>query len=149
MSGVFRLGFTGTREGMTPEQMERCRIVLAGLNQSELHHGDCVGADADMHAIARFHGVERIVSHPSTFGSLRAYCAADFTCQPLPPLTRNAIIARECHTLIATPREDHQPRRTRSGTWHTVRYAREIRRDVMVVWPDGTLELTFPVRSVG
>lgn len=134
-----RLGFTGTREGMTDAQKATCHDLLAALYPiGEMHHGDCVGADADMHAIARSYGGIRIVLHPSTFGSLRANCAGDFACNPLPPLQRNALIVRASEFLIATPKEDHEMRK--GGTWRTVRFARALGVDHVIVWPDGSVQ---------
>jgi hypothetical protein len=49
------LGFTGTRQGMTLAQRKAIESLLRdGLAlDSVLVHGDCVGADADMHTLAR------------------------------------------------------------------------------------------------
>jgi hypothetical protein len=41
-----RIGFTGTRQGMTKRQRNALRDLLAA------HHGDAVGVDAEAHDIA-------------------------------------------------------------------------------------------------
>lgn len=133
------VGFTGTREGMTDAQKRTCRDLLAQLYPvGELHHGDCIGADSDMHAIARSYGGIRIVVHPATTGSLRAHCAGDFVCNPLPPLMRNNLIVRACGFLIATPKQSREVRH--GGTWRTVRLARALGVDHVVVWPSGEVQ---------
>ena len=50
---VMRVGFTGTREGLTSAQRDALREVLRALAPSVLAHGDCVGSDAAAHAVAR------------------------------------------------------------------------------------------------
>lgn len=47
-----KIGFTGTRQGMTPAQRLKATHWLAKLSATEFHHGDCMGADAEAHAIA-------------------------------------------------------------------------------------------------
>ena len=70
---------------------------------SELHHGDCVGADAAAHVIAKQMGW-RVVSHPAHVNpSLRANMIADETRDRMGPLDRNIEIVEETSTLIACP----------------------------------------------
>lgn len=65
-----RVGFTGTRHGMTPAQTETFVATLRELEASlgplaEFHHGDCVGADAEAHCLVRLHFREcYIILHP-------------------------------------------------------------------------------------
>lgn len=40
------LGFTGTRQGMTDYQQAQVRRFLVAYQCTILHHGDCIGADA-------------------------------------------------------------------------------------------------------
>lgn len=51
MTGKGRLGFTGTRRGMTDAQ--KTRVAQESAPFAEVHHGDCVGADADRPEAAR------------------------------------------------------------------------------------------------
>lgn len=121
------IGFTGTRSGMTPSQklsvieIMRLLVEAAGRDFSDrsklvVHHGDCVGADADFHAIARAAGAW-IVIHPPIDNGLRAFCEGDEFLPPLTHFARNRAIVAASSALIATPYE--QERQERGGTWYT------------------------------
>lgn len=130
-----KLGFTGTRRGMTPAQRAGCIIHLQRLAPKELHHGDALGADAEMHAIAVEHDV-RVVVHPPLTSAQRAFCESDVIRPELPFMTRNRAIVDETDVLLAAP---HGPeaKAPRSGTWRTIRYARRSGKPVVIVHPDG------------
>lgn len=137
------VGVTGTRQGLTPAQAERGTKLLSGILQwtastPEIHHGDCQGADAEMHDIAKALGY-RTVSHPPTIGRYRAYRVADETWPPRAYLVRNDDIVNCTNILLAFPKESEESRF--GGTWHTVRYARKLGKRVVIVWPDGTESL--------
>lgn len=132
------IGFTGTRDGMTHEQRRMLAKYLTHVqDDTEFHHGDCVGADSEAHAIAKARGLS-IVIHPSTLKRQRAYClGAKAVFAVLPPLERNRVIVDACTHLVAAPAQYQEVRR--SGTWATIRYARKRKRDVLVIWPDGSV----------
>ena len=67
------IGFTGTREGMQEAQRAAVADLLSHRTPAWLHHGDCVGADAEVHAIGKSCGF-LLVGHPSSRGSQRAWC---------------------------------------------------------------------------
>lgn len=73
-----KIGFRGARHGMTKLQKEALRQVLAEYRPAEFHHGDFVGADAEAHEIVRAaYPATRIVIHPPTKQTLRAFCQGD------------------------------------------------------------------------
>lgn len=130
-----RVGFTGTQAGMTPAQKVRLGQMLRG-RQVELHHGDCIGADADAHDIAAALGAV-IVIHPPIKDAKRAFCwHADKVMDPAPYHARNRAIVSATERLIACPKESEEV--MRSGTWMTIRYARNMGRPIWILWPDGT-----------
>lgn len=137
-----RVGFTGTRHGMTPAQREALRALLRPTDT--LHHGDCVGADADAHEIARAMGC-RIAVHPGPVSALRAHCAGDVLHEPRPFLDRNVRIVLATEILIAAPRTAQE--KMRSGTRFTVREARRRGREVIIIRPDGTIWIEHPEKG--
>jgi hypothetical protein len=125
------IGFTGTQEGMSEKQRSSLRQVLASFfadGARVFRHGDCVGADAQAHAKAKAAGF-RVVIHPPSDDSKRAFCQGDAVLTPRPYLVRNRHIVDASSVLIATPKGDDE---LRSGTWSTIRYARKVRRDFRI-----------------
>lgn len=129
-----RIGFTGTREGMTTEQKETVKQLLIEHQPDWIHHGDCVGADADFHQIGRELGI-RIKGHPPIKPDYRAYCEFDEVNSPKSYYARNRDIVTESGLLIATPKENSQ--QTKGGTWYTVGYAQTVKKPRIIVWPGG------------
>lgn len=154
------IGFTGPREGLTDEQRAALQLVLETSmavhdiytvgetpEAPAFHHGDCVGADAQAHEIARAVGWV-IIIHPPENDSQRAFCGlmgeeVELMRKPLPYLERNKQIVEHSKLLIACPGTMEEL--LRSGTWSTVRYARDRRRQwrnqyrILVIWPNGTV----------
>lgn len=139
------IGFTGTQAGMTDPQKQAVRGLLGKISDGDtcVHHGDCVGSDDEMHDLAWFHG-SRIVLHPADIPDKRAFAhvrrpaRSMIVHEPKPPIERDHDIVHVTSVLIATPRLDHEERR--SGTWATIRYAWKLERPVYLVWPDGLLD---------
>ncbi len=132
------VGSTGTQNGMTAAQLTFVLDTLAAWGVGELHHGDCIGADADIHKLARELGW-RVVGHPPSDPSKRAWCDFDEIRAPAPYLVRNTAIVIATELLLATPAQ--RTMQLRSGTWATVRRARALGRPIMLVWPDGDFSL--------
>jgi hypothetical protein len=104
-----------------------------------LHHGDCVGWDAQCHYIARELAVD-IIIHPPDRDDYRAFCEdANFWHKPKPYLMRNRDIVRDTSILLGLPRTMHEEKRN-SGTWYTIRHARKLVRKVIVILPDGCVQ---------
>ena len=139
-STMRHFGFTGTRDGMSPSQVEIVRTLLfvAGVGGAVLHHGDCVGADADAHAIARELKYQ-VVGHPPEDDSARAFKDCDSWWDPKPYLTRNRNIVDISGLLIAAPNGFEE--QLRSGTWATIRYAKKVNGRIIVVYPNGSTDL--------
>lgn len=129
------IGFTGTRDGMTEAQ----KTTLASLlreHSGEFHHGDCLGADAQAHDLAKAAGLEP-VAHPPLISALRAYKQTNKVYEPADYLQRNREIVDETTVLFATPKEfEEQPK---GGTWYTIRYAKKRGRIPVVILPDGRI----------
>lgn len=146
------IGFTGTRNGMSRAQKEQLMFVLTYLvplsldineeDQTEFHHGGAEGADTEADGLANLRGFA-IVIHPcpgvvTDAGGLGSNGNGRFKghnvlrWEPvLPPLVRDKNIAKICDVLIAAPKSDKEE--IRSGTWATVRYAREALKPVIIL----------------
>jgi hypothetical protein len=133
---MIKLGFTGTQVGMTPAQRLVFATLLRELGVTELHHGDCIGADEQAHTIALADNISIIV-HPPHNSSKRAFCRGAKDIHPTKPyLERNHDIVDETGALIATPKEKEE--QLRSGTWATYRYATKQKKRTIIIYPDGT-----------
>lgn len=128
------MGFTGTQHGMTRLQKALFEGALARLCPEVFHHGDCIGADAEAHAMVRAAAPKcRIEVHPPQDDSKRAFCDGDKMWPPRPYLARNRNIVFCCDELIAAPFT--QIEELRSGTWATIRYARKAQKPVHLLKP--------------
>lgn len=130
------IGFTGTRNGMTEAQKETVRRLVRELQPTLAVHGDCVGADANFHAIVRVVAPEcRIMICPGPDDSMRAFCDADMEMARKTHFARNRDIVNGSDLMIGTP---YQMRECNSGgTWYTINYSRKVKRETRIVWPDG------------
>lgn len=135
-----KVGFTGTRHGMTVAQFSALRSILLGSG-GEFHHGDCVGADEEAARLARSLGFH-IIGHPPVDEKNRAYFQSDEERTPLPFLARNKQIVIETETLIAAPFEATEIQR--SGTWSTLRFAKRTEGNYWLLRPDGITERSTP-----
>lgn len=142
------LGFTGTQHGMTPAQQNAVLALLAKIKtrfpEIELHHGDCIGSDTEMHqAFQRIMGPDaKIIIHPPTNDAKRSFCKPAQEMEAKPYLDRNRDIVDATDGMIATPGEAVE--QVRSGTWSTVRYALRKGRKVSLVLPSGEIRLLVP-----
>jgi hypothetical protein len=127
------LGFSGTRKGMTNRQKDSLRQMLVELQPEEFHHGDCIGADSQAHAIVRANTKARIIIHPPNEDRYRAFCDGDKTRAAKEYISRNHDIVEECDMIVAAPEKWRDE--LRSGTWATVRYARAKNVTVAILEP--------------
>ena len=129
-----KVGFTGTREGMTAAQIVALTEFFAkhGDKITEFHHGDCVGADAQAHNIAcGMIGEDKVYVHPPDIDTRRAFCKSPHIARPMGYLARDLKIVESTERMIAAPKAG--PPAPRSGTWYTVRRAQERKRPVLIL----------------
>lgn len=138
---TLRIGIIGTQAGTTPDQRAAITALLVGIQPAELHHGDCIGADSDIHDIARRHTTARVIIHPPDNPTTRAHRQGDEQRTPLPYLVRNHAIVDATDRLVAAPAG---PELQRAATWTTVRYAMRAGRRITIVWPNGSTEERWP-----
>ena len=137
------IGITGTRNGMTLKQIEIFteKFMVHVLSKQHddrivFHHGDCIGADAEAHDVAFDVGCH-VVIHPPTNKRFRAFKTGHETREDFPYLIRDQMLVDEINILFATPKSMKEE--IRSGTWATVRYARKIKKNLIIIYPDGSL----------
>ena len=140
-----KIGFSGTRHGMTQPQFRTILRLLQDWKPSEVHHGGCVGADIEFAKMCDKH-VPRphIVCRPGMSardGNSDLRATDDPSDQIFDTLThfhRNRAIVDSCAVLIAAPFGFvHQ---ASGGTWYTIDYARKHKKHVIIVFPDGTTD---------
>lgn len=132
-----KVGFTGTRNKISREQYLALAEFLDGLGEFELHHGDCVGADAEAHEISTQLPCQ-IIIHPPIKKELRAFCSDAFQIRETQNyFARNRQIVLETELLVACPRLMNEERE--GGTWYTINYARKLGRKIYIIWPDGSI----------
>lgn len=120
-----RVGFSGTRQGMSRKQKSRVQELLEQLKPEWFHHGDCIGADEEAAGIASKLGI-KLESHPPENTRYRAFCPYDVIHEPKPYIERNHDIVDAVEFMIFTPATDQEV--LRSGTWAIWRYAQRVKR---------------------
>lgn len=134
-----KAGFTGTREGLTGKQVGELTLFLSVRQFDAFHHGACLGADEKaVEIVSILNARPVIVAHPgpeTAYSSRRAVRLSDEVRPVKHFLTRNCDIVNETDILIACP---EGPEKQRSGTWATIRYARKLKKPIVIFWPDGT-----------
>jgi hypothetical protein len=133
--GKLILGFTGTRNGMTPEQKKAVENWVIMLKPSFAIHGDCIGADEDFHQIVKAVWPDVPVTTYYVPGPLRANCSASKQLEFKGHLSRNDKIVKDCTFLLATPPSEHPL--SRGGTWYTIRRAVKKFRPGKIITPSG------------
>jgi hypothetical protein len=139
-----KLGFTGTRDGMTPMQLLKVALFIAEHYITESHSGDCSGSDREFYDLITLANANKNFQKIKTFGHVpnikahRAFCKYDIQLIPKPYLERNHDIVNNCDFLIAAPKEKEE--QLRSGTWSTVRFSKKVKKKGMIVFPDGEIE---------
>lgn len=127
------IAVSASREGLTPYQAERVTHALRRPQVTGIVHGDCVGGDEDVHAIARKLGLD-CFAYPSNLPRFRAHTDATLLAEPAEPLTRNVWIVEYGRALVACPSASSR------GTWHAVSCARSRGKALVVYGPESVLE---------
>lgn len=136
-----KIGFTGTSIGMTREQKRELFKMLSPFPYAEYHHGDCIGADEEFHALVKniqHQTIGSIIIHPPLNLRKRAFCEGGTVRSKKSYLIRNRDIVDETDLLIVCPHEDVE--QLRSGTWSTFRYAIKKMKDVTIIFPNGGIK---------
>jgi hypothetical protein len=131
-----KLGITGTKQGMTEAQIREFKLQIESLKPRQLHHGDCIGADAQAAAIARSMGV-LIISHPPLNPKYRAWAPFDVEKHMAEYHVRNENIVDASQLMIGFPKLGREE--LRSGTWSCIRYARKVGKPIRIIYPDGKI----------
>ncbi len=127
------IGFTGSRKGVNKSQIEEITKLLKEKKATHLHHGDCVGADTKFHNIGEDLNLS-VSIHPPDKAGLRSHCkpiGEGALYEERSFIKRNHDIVDACDILIGCPETDLE--KVRSGTWATIRYARKIGKEVIIV----------------
>lgn len=128
-----KVGFTGTRYGMSESQKKAFRIGIGGVDVWEFHHGSCQGADVEAARIIRELKPEcLIVAHPGPGGDPHRELSGvdDITTEPKTHFARNRDIVNQTDMLAATPLQDEP--QSRGGTWYTIGYAKKVGKGVAI-----------------
>ena len=123
-------GTTGSRHGREKEIGYVFGRWLVHNGVTELHHGDCLGWDEEAFKIAAMLGI-KTVAHPCDLREHRAYTQSTVVLPIKRPLVRNRAIVDAAEVVFAAPTS--QTEVLRSGTWATIRYAREKGKPVSVL----------------
>lgn len=126
-------GVTGTQGGTGIRELAVLRDLLLELGVTELHHGDCIGVDAQAADLANNLGI-RTIAHPCDIEDKRAHWPSDEVWPVQKPLVRNRDIVAVSDVLIALP-SGLVERRRGSGTWATIRYGRAAGIPVHIIPP--------------
>lgn len=135
-----RVGFTGTREGLTAPQEVALRELLGLLQPNQFHHGDARGADALAATICNNMKLRpTIICHPPLRSAMRAFTLFNDKSYPKDdyhPRNRNIV---HCSDLLVACPQLVRKRQDKGGTWYTIKFAEKQGRSVYAVWPDGTV----------
>ena len=80
---MITIGFTGTQKGVTKAQEKSLMwfIMRAKHGERVFRHGDCIGADEDLHDLLMLAGLD-IIKHPPINPVKRAFCFGGLELEP-------------------------------------------------------------------
>lgn len=160
------LGFTGTRRGMTEQQIHTVIHWIEKFKPDSVVHGCCVGADEQFDKICRERGVPRLglpgnqehmVMRLAQLQPSRPQPAADSTAgfspenlaadrigltleSPALNLIRNRKIVEMSQIVLSCPKEMSEPLATRAGgTWMATRLSQAMKKQLIIIYPSGEM----------
>ena len=136
------LGFTGSRNGMTPEQADKVIELIRQIEPVQAIDGMCIGSDAEFAKICKKLGIftHGFPGHYKNNPSDRSMVdpeGRDVMQPSQPHLERNRQIVGSSDAMIATPAGDDF--KARGGTNFTIKYAIKMGVPIYIVLPDGTV----------
>lgn len=135
------LGVTGSRFGWKPQQSNWVPSIFDLWTITEMHHGDCVGVDAEMHHQCKIRNIP-IVIHPPQKEELRAFCEGyKLMLVAKSHFARNRDIVDFSELILAIP--SHMNRKS-GGTWYTANYAINKEKRLIILLPTGAVETYGP-----
>ena len=133
------IGFSGSRKGINRLQKEYInKFLFKNLPKiDEVHHGDCIGADATFNKICYKMHISKIVLHPPKNPVLRAFCESEYKWEEKDYLDRDRDIIKCCDILLACP-YDSNPK-YHSGTWYCINKALALGKIVYIIYQNGNV----------
>jgi hypothetical protein len=136
---MLRIGFTGTRHGMTCDQKKELKKLIKSKSFDEFHHGMCIGSDCQAHHILKESKPQtKVVGHPPKSKETLSEVEVNVSVKPLDFLARNKDIVDSTEILIATP---DTKEKIHSGTWATIRYARKKDKRIYIIHKNGRVTI--------
>ncbi len=144
-----KVGVSGTQKGITAYQTHRVFDLLDAWDWSQLHHGNCVGADEEIAFIAlEMRGYtsllekkQIVIAHPTIHKQQSEKSYFDEIRPNFPPLVRNHNIVDAVQRMIICPGGIYT---LRSGTWATFRYAVKRHKIIHLIPPEEGFNLRLP-----
>jgi hypothetical protein len=154
------IGFTGTREGLTNQQLgwlvtlleEQAAAARNGV-VTQIHHGACEGADLAVHKACLDMEIPVHVWPPTNPKHTAPQCLQPHPLVTvhhfMPYLVRDREIVRTTAGLIVLPKHDAKPDRMAwGGTWYTEDFAERMNKPVIICYPKGVVQQIYPEGNV-
>lgn len=139
------IGFTGTRKGMNWTQWSVIFNLLKSIRPRLARHGMCKGADEQFDKLCYMAGIET-EGYPQDslpqWRSKKCHCTKVHPAKS--PLERNKKIVQASDMMIAAPKTEDERGEPRSGTWATIRYAKDRKVRLWIVLPNGDVQAFTP-----
>lgn len=129
---ILIVGITGTRNKINNKQLNEIIDFFRDNYVTELHHGDCVGADVTVAKIATRLNI-KTVCHPPIKDELRAHHQSTVILEPLSYFARNRKIVESVELMLVVPMQTEW--QSTGGTWYTYDYVIKKEVPVKIIWP--------------